>query len=103
VRQVSPDCRLFIFGHFGDGNLHYNVSRPAGAERSWAAEWETRVSDAVFDHVMTYQGSISAEHGIGQLKRHAFLQHKDPLQRRLMQQIKQLIDPNGIMNPGKLL
>lgn len=103
VRAVSPDCRLFIFGHFGDGNLHYNVSRPEGAERSWATDWETRVADAVFDEVMAYGGSISAEHGIGQLKRHAFLHHKDALQRQLMQQIKQVFDPKGIMNPGKLL
>jgi FAD/FMN-containing dehydrogenase len=103
VRQVSPDCRLFIFGHFGDGNLHYNVSRPEGADRNWASQWEHRVADAVFDEVMAYGGSISAEHGIGQLKRQAFHQHKDPLQRSLMQQIKQVFDPNGIMNPGKLL
>lgn len=103
VRAVSPDCRLFIFGHFGDGNLHYNVSRPQGADRAWAAQWETRIADAVFDEVMAYQGSISAEHGIGQLKRHAFQHHKDPMQQQLMQQIKQVFDPHGIMNPGKLL
>lgn len=103
LRAVSPDCRLFIFGHFGDGNLHYNVSRPSGAEKSWAHEWETRIADAVFEEVARYEGSISAEHGIGQLKRHAFHEHKDPLQLRLMLQIKQLLDPNSIMNPGKLL
>jgi len=103
LREVSPDCRLFIFGHFGDGNLHYNVSRPAGAEKSWAAEWEGRVADAVFAEVARYGGSISAEHGIGQLKRHAFHHHKDPMQLRLMLQIKQIFDPNSIMNPGKLL
>jgi len=57
----------------------------------------------VFAEVALYGGSISAEHGIGQLKRAAFLQHKDPLQQRLMGDIKKLFDPNGIMNPGKLL
>ncbi|MGO1765804.1 hydroxyacid dehydrogenase [Advenella sp. S44] len=103
LRKVSPDCRLFIFGHFGDGNLHYNVSRPEGAEKNWAADWETRIADTVFDEVMAYGGSISAEHGIGQLKRHAFLHHKDPLQLKLMRQIKQVFDPDGIMNPGKVL
>lgn len=103
LRKVSPDCRLFIFGHFGDGNLHYNVSRPAGADKTWAAEWETRVADAIFEEVMAYGGSISAEHGIGQLKRHAFLHHKDPLQLKLMRQIKQVFDPQGLMNPGKVL
>ena len=103
VRAVSPDCRLFIFGHFGDGNLHYNVSRPAGAGKEWAAQWEGRVAEAVFAEVADYGGSISAEHGIGQLKRHAFHHHKDPMQIRLMLQIKQVFDPNSIMNPGKLL
>ena len=103
LRQVSPDCRLFIFGHFGDGNLHYNVSRPSDADRSWASEWESRIAEAVFDEVAEYGGSISAEHGIGQLKRHAFHHHKDPMQLRMMLQIKQLFDPNSIMNPGKLL
>src|SRR5690606_41383770 len=72
LRAVSPDCRLFIFGHCGDGNLHYNMSRPLGADKGWAKEWETRVADAVFAEVSDYGGSISAEHGIGQLKRHAF-------------------------------
>ena len=103
LRQVSPDCRLFVFGHFGDGNLHYNVSRPQGADRGWAGEWEGRVADAVFGEVADYGGSISAEHGIGQLKRHAFHHHKDPMHIRLMLQIKQIFDPNSIMNPGKLL
>lgn len=103
LRDVSSDCRLYIFGHFGDGNLHYNVSRPNGAPRTWAAEWEHRIADAVFTEVASYGGSISAEHGIGQLKRAAFQQHKNPEQRELMVQIKQLFDPAGIMNPGKLL
>jgi len=103
LRTVSPDCRLFIFGHFGDGNLHYNVSRPGGADKAWAAQWEGRVADAVFEEVAEYGGSISAEHGIGQLKRHAFHHHKDPQQIRLMLQIKRVFDPNSIMNPGKLL
>lgn len=103
LRAVSADCRLFVFGHFGDGNLHYNVSRPASADKAWAAEWEGRVADAVFAEVDEYGGSISAEHGIGQLKRHAFHHYKDPMQLRLMLQIKQMFDPNSIMNPGKLL
>ena len=94
---------MFIFGHLGDGNLHYNVSRPMHADRTWAREWEERIADAVFEEVASYGGSISAEHGIGQLKRRSFHEHKDPLQIRLMEQIKKVIDPNGIMNPGKLL
>ncbi|MNT60307.1 putative FAD-linked oxidoreductase [compost metagenome] len=61
------------------------------------------MTDAVLDEVMRYGGSISAEHGIGQLKRHAFLAVKDPLELRLMREIKAVFDPAGIMNPGKLL
>ncbi|NYT65499.1 FAD-binding oxidoreductase [Alcaligenaceae bacterium] len=101
--SVSPGCRPFVFGHFGDGNLHYNISRPAGADTQWAHNNETKISQAVFDEVMAYNGSISAEHGIGQLKRDAFLQYKDPIQLRLMRDIKRVFDPNNIMNPGKLL
>lgn len=103
LRQAYPDCRLFVFGHFGDGNLHYNVSRPAGADKSWAATHEHAVADLIFDEVASYGGSISAEHGIGQLKRDAFLRLKAPVQLELMSRIKRLLDPNGIMNPGKLL
>ncbi|OWT57637.1 FAD-binding oxidoreductase [Candidimonas nitroreducens] len=103
VQQAEPGCRPYIFGHFGDGNLHYNLSRPAGADKSWAAEHEHAVADVVFDEVMAYGGSISAEHGIGQLKRGAFLRCKDPVALELMRGIKQLFDPGNIMNPGKVL
>ncbi|MEM5428348.1 FAD-binding oxidoreductase [Cupriavidus oxalaticus] len=103
LRALDPAIRPFVFGHFGDGNLHYNLSRPAGAPKDWAATQGDAVTDAVLDEVMRYGGSISAEHGIGQLKRHAFLAVKDPLELRLMREIKAVFDPAGIMNPGKLL
>ena len=103
VRALFPDIRPFIFGHFGDGNLHYNLSRPAGADRDWVAVHGEAITDAVLDEVNRYGGSISAEHGIGQLKRAHFLHSKDPLELRLMRQIKAVLDPAGIMNPGKLL
>ncbi len=103
VAALFPDIRPFIFGHFGDGNLHYNLSRPAGAARDWVAEHGAAITDAVLDEVNRYGGSISAEHGIGQLKREHFLHSKDPLELRLMRDIKRLVDPAGIMNPGKLL
>lgn len=103
LRAQSPDVRPFIFGHFGDGNLHYNLSRPTGAPRDWAGTHGEALTETVLDEVMRYGGSISAEHGIGQLKRHAFLQYKDPLELRLMRDIKRVLDPAGIMNPGKLL
>ncbi|SDB99080.1 FAD/FMN-containing dehydrogenase [Cupriavidus sp. YR651] len=98
-----PGIRPFIFGHFGDGNLHYNLSRPAGADPKWALNEGKAVSEEVLEEVARYDGSISAEHGIGQLKRESFLALKDPLELRLMRAIKQVFDPSGIMNPGKLL
>ncbi len=103
LREAYPGVRPYIFGHFGDGNLHYNLSRPAGAPPAWAAESGAAVTDLVLDEVHRYGGSISAEHGIGQLKRTHFLHTKDPLELRLMAGIKRLLDPAGIMNPGKLL
>jgi FAD/FMN-containing dehydrogenase len=103
LQKVGGGLRPFIFGHFGDGNLHYNLSRPAGAPLDWAATQGEAITAEVFDEVMRYGGSISAEHGIGQLKREFFHMYKDPLELRLMQGIKQLLDPVGIMNPGKLL
>jgi len=103
LRALHAEVRPFIFGHFGDGNLHYNLSRPAGAPREWAAEHGAAITDAVLDEVNRYGGSISAEHGIGQLKRDHFLHSKDPLELRLMRDIKRLLDPAGILNPGKLL
>jgi FAD/FMN-containing dehydrogenase len=103
LRTVCPDVRLFVFGHFGDGNLHYNLSRPLGAPKEWAAQEGNAVTDVVLDEVNRYGGSISAEHGIGQLKRDHFLHSKNPLELRLMRDIKRVFDPAGIMNPGKLL
>ena len=106
VETALPGARLFIFGHFGDGNLHYNVSRPADTAPDFFAKHPTAaeaVTDAVLEEVALVHGSISAEHGIGQLKRHHFHQYKSPLERHLMQSIKHVFDPHGIMNPGKLL
>ncbi|MGI4862027.1 MAG: FAD-binding oxidoreductase [Janthinobacterium lividum] len=109
VGAALPGARLFIFGHFGDGNLHYNVSRPLDTPPDFFARdaagiaAANAVTDAVLDEVARCSGSISAEHGIGQLKRHHFQQYKSPLERRLMAEIKQVFDPAGIMNPGKLL
>ncbi|GAB3626525.1 hydroxyacid dehydrogenase [Pandoraea terrae] len=103
IRRVCPDVRPFIFGHFGDGNLHYNLSRPAGAPNDFMAQHGEPLTAEVLDEVAQYGGSISAEHGIGQLKRDYFAKYKAPLELRLMREIKQVFDPAGIMNPGKLL
>ncbi|WP_374625511.1 FAD-binding oxidoreductase [Pandoraea sp.] len=103
VRRVCPQVRPFIFGHFGDGNLHYNLSRPAGEATDFMAKHGEAITAEVLDEVVRYGGSISAEHGIGQLKRASFAKYKSPLELRLMREIKAVFDPAGIMNPGKLL
>lgn len=103
IRALCADVRPFIFGHFGDGNLHYNVSRPVGAPADFMTEHGAWLTDAVLDEVVRHGGSISAEHGIGQLKRAHFARYKSPLELRLMREIKAVFDPAGIMNPGKLL
>ena len=102
MRKYHPAIRPIVFGHFGDGNLHYNLSRPFGAPDDYFAQHGEALTAEVLDEVARYGGSISAEHGIGQLKRDYFSQYKDPLEIRLMREVKQLFDPLGIMNPGKI-
>ena len=103
VEKIAPGARPVPFGHFGDGNLHYNVSQPEGADKAqYLALWEP-MSDAIFELVSELGGSISAEHGIGQMKRDALRLHKTPVEIDMMRAIKQALDPKGILNPGKLL
>ncbi len=92
-----PDLEVFCFGHVGDGNLHYNV----GPQR--LLENREVVNRVVYDAVAALGGSISAEHGIGQLKREAIRAHKSALELELMRRLKAALDPNGLMNPGKVL
>jgi FAD/FMN-containing dehydrogenase len=94
---------VVAFGHLGDGNLHYNVSQPVGADKTkFLAKWEA-VNDAVHAIVAKYEGSISAEHGIGVLKRDLLPKAKDPVALATMHAIKKALDPNRILNPGKVL
>jgi FAD/FMN-containing dehydrogenase len=90
-------AQVFCFGHVGDGNLHYNVGPEALMPR------RAEVSRIVYDTVAALGGSISAEHGLGQLKREEIRRHKDPLELELMRSLKRTLDPKGLMNPGKLL
>jgi FAD/FMN-containing dehydrogenase len=104
VRRITPRGRLVAYGHVGDGNLHFNVSEPGPAdERAAFLACAEALHSAVHDCVRRFRGSISAEHGIGQLKRDALARYKDPVALETMRAIKRAIDPNGIMNPGKLL
>jgi FAD/FMN-containing dehydrogenase len=103
VELMIPGARPVPFGHLGDGNIHYNVSQPPGMDRTiFLSYWEA-LNAAVYEIVLDLGGSISAEHGIGRLKR-ALLPHaKQPVEIELMRKIKTAFDPNGILNPGKLL
>jgi FAD/FMN-containing dehydrogenase len=103
VETMIPGCRPVPFGHLGDGNIHYNVSQPIVADRAaFLARWD-EVNDAVFAIVAKHSGSISAEHGIGVMKRELLPGVKDPVAFELMRSFKRLLDPNGILNPGKVL
>jgi D-lactate dehydrogenase (cytochrome) len=103
VVKLIPGSRPVPFGHLGDGNIHYNVSQPVGGDTAdFMARWH-EVNKAVFDIVLRMGGSISAEHGIGVLKRDELPDVKDKTAIELMRSFKALLDPNGIMNPGKVL
>lgn len=103
VEAVAPGCRPLPFGHFGDGNVHYNVSQPIGmATADYLALWPV-MTRAVHDLVHAMGGSISAEHGIGQMKREDLAHYASPVAIDMMRAIKRALDPHGILNPGKVL
>jgi FAD/FMN-containing dehydrogenase len=103
VTELIPGCRPLPFGHVGDGNIHYNVTQPEDADKEkFLARWD-EVNKLVFTLVKKYGGSISAEHGVGVMKRDILPDYKDPVTLELMRGLKQLFDPNGILNPGKVV
>jgi FAD/FMN-containing dehydrogenase len=103
VRSITPQGRIVSYGHLGDGNLHFNVSRPAEADDDAFLQLAPQINRAVHDLIARYGGSISAEHGIGKLKREELVRYKHPVAIEVMRSIKQALDPNDIMNPGKVL
>jgi D-lactate dehydrogenase (cytochrome) len=103
VVKLIPGSRPVPFGHLGDGNIHYNVSQPIGADSAGFLNRWHEVNKVVFDIVLKMGGSISAEHGIGVLKRDELPDVKDKTAIELMRQFKAVLDPNGILNPGKVL
>lgn len=104
LAQAFPGVRLVNYGHLGDGNLHYNVQAPARADaEAFLRNQEKPINSLVYDVVDRYNGSISAEHGIGSLKRDKLEQHKSPVALALMREIKKALDPNNTMNPGRVV
>lgn len=102
IASVMPDAQPCVFGHMGDGNLHYNVSQPTGEREAFEAKREA-ISAAVYALVLEAGGSISAEHGIGRLKRTQMHATKSPVELEMMRAVKRALDPKGIMNPGKVV
>jgi FAD/FMN-containing dehydrogenase len=103
VEKLVPGIRACAFGHMGDGNIHFNFSQPEGADAKAFMAGEEPVHDAIYDVVTRLGGSVSAEHGIGQLKTELLKRVKDPVALEMMRAIKMALDPQGILNPGKVL
>jgi len=95
--------RPFPFGHLGDGNIHFNVSQPPGADRDAFLKRWSEVNAVVHGVVAEFGGTISAEHGVGQLKRDLLPLVRSPVEIAMMRRIKATLDPKGILNPGKVL
>jgi D-lactate dehydrogenase (cytochrome) len=103
LARAHPGIRMVTFGHLGDGNVHYNVSAPPGVAPEEFVKKTAAINRVVHDSVARFGGSISAEHGLGQMKREEIRRYKSPLELELMRAIKHTLDPLGIMNPGKVL
>ena len=97
-----PGDRLVVFGHLGDGNLHFNVSPPVGEDGTGLVARRDAINRTVHDLVAAYDGSISAEHGLGMLRHAEAQRYKSPIELDLMRKIKNALDPKGLMNPGKI-
>ncbi len=103
ARKLIPGCRPMPFGHVGDGNIHYNITQPVGADKAeYLKRWDD-MNDAIYKIVLKYGGSVSAEHGVGIVKRDYLPKIKDPVAYELMKTLKRTLDPKGILNPGKVL
>jgi FAD/FMN-containing dehydrogenase len=104
LRSAYPGIRIVAFGHLGDGNIHYNASMPDAAKNmAFIEKNEQDVHHLVYEVVARLDGSISAEHGLGQLKREEITHYKSALELELMRGIKHTLDPHGLMNPGKVI
>lgn len=103
LQEAFSGVRIVAYGHVGDGNLHYNISKPPGSEDAPFKAQAEAIMHVIYGVTRDFAGSISAEHGLGQAKREAARHYKNPLELELMRTFKQALDPAGLMNPGKLL
>ncbi len=103
VLALAPDARIIAFGHMGDGNIHYDVIGPDGAPKDALADRRAEIESAVYDVIAAFDGSISAEHGVGRHRRDTLAKRKSPIELDMMRAVKAALDPKGIMNPGKML
>jgi FAD/FMN-containing dehydrogenase len=103
LQNAFPGCRMVTFGHLGDGNLHYNVSPPENSSDIAFIEQQEAINRVVHDSACHFGGSISAEHGLGALKRTEVLRYKSEIEMNLMRTIKRALDPMNLMNPGKVV
>ena len=103
VQKQIPDCRPVSFGHLGDGNIHYNIAQPVGMDKQDFLDHWQAVSETVFDIVDEFEGSISAEHGIGVMKKADLAKRADPVKLAMLKSIKQALDPDNMMNPRVMI
>lgn len=103
LEQAYPGVRIVAFGHIGDGNMHFNITRPLGESDASFFAKSPSVNRLVHDTAHELNGSISAEHGLGQLKREEIKRYKSPLELEMMRAVKRALDPKGLMNPGKVI
>ena len=103
LAAAFPGVRVIAFGHVGDGNLHYNLSKADSLANADFLGCQGAVNRLVHDLVHELGGSISAEHGLGQLKREEIRRYKSPVELQAMAALKTALDPRGLMNPGKVL
>ena len=103
VKRIVPDARIVAFGHIGDGNVHYDIVGPEGADPHALDGARKEIETAVYDVIGDFKGSISAEHGVGRHRRDEIARRKSPVEIEMMRAVKKALDPKGIMNPGKML
>ncbi len=103
IERLAPGARVIAFGHIGDGNVHYDVIGPEGADKHALDEVRPAIETAIYDIIDGFNGSISAEHGIGRHRRETLAKRKSAVEMKMMRAVKNALDPKGIMNPGKML